>query len=158
MSIAKATLMCLALNAYWEARNQSYEGMVAVNQVVMNRVASDQYPNDACEVIFQGPTRASWKDPNKKYPVKNRCQFSWYCDGKSDEIKKENKENLNAWRNAVRSSLQVMMRDHKDLVGGALWYHAEYVEPKWAKKMKQTTVIGKHIFYKKNNKNNDLVK
>jgi len=50
------------------------------------------------------------------------------------------------------------MRDHKDLVGGALWYHAEYVEPKWAKKMKQTTVIGKHIFYKKNNKNNDLAK
>ena len=76
MPIVKTALMCLALNAYWEARNQSYEGMIAVNQVVMNRVASDIYPNDICKVVFQGPTRASWKDPNKEYPVKNRCQFS----------------------------------------------------------------------------------
>ena len=45
-----------------------------------------------------------------------------------------------------------MMRDYKDLVGGALWYHADYVQPKWTKKMEQTTVIGKHIFYKKNEK------
>ena len=72
MSIAKATLMCLALNAYWEARNQSYEGMVAVNQVVMNRVDSDLYTNDDCEVIFQGPTRASWKDANKTFTIKKK--------------------------------------------------------------------------------------
>ena len=75
MSIAASALMCLALNAYWEARNQSYEGMIAVNQVVMNRVESDLYPNRICKVVFQGPTRASWKDPKKEYPVKNRCQF-----------------------------------------------------------------------------------
>jgi spore germination cell wall hydrolase CwlJ-like protein len=148
MSIAKATLMCLALNAYWEARNQSYEGMIAVNQVVMNRVASELYPNDACEVIFQGPTRASWKDPSVEYPIRNRCQFSWYCDGKSDEIKKENKENLEAWKLALKSSLQVMMGDHEDLVDGALWYHAEYVDPIWNRDLKKTVVIDEHIFYK----------
>ena len=49
--IAGAALMCLALNAYWEAGNQDYNSMVAVNQVVMNRVASDRYPNEPCEVI-----------------------------------------------------------------------------------------------------------
>ena len=141
--------MCLALNAYWEARNQSYDGMVAVNQVVMNRVASDIYPNTACKVVFQGPTRASWKDPNKSYPVKNKCQFSWYCDGKSDEVSKEHDDNLNAWRRALRSSLQVMSGSADDLVDGALWYHADYVNPKWTKDMTETTTIGQHIFYKK---------
>ena len=74
--IAGAALMCLALNAYWEARNQDYNSMVAVNQVVMNRVASDKYPNEPCEVIFEGPTRPSWKNPEEHYPVRHRCQFS----------------------------------------------------------------------------------
>ena len=147
MPVVKTALMCLALNAYWEARNQSYEGMIAVNQVVMNRVASDIYPNDICKVVFQGPTRASWKDPDKKYPVKNRCQFSWYCDGKSDEVRNKDHD---AWKQAVRSSLQVMHNAHDDLVDGALWYHADYIkEPKWTKEMKRTTVVDNHIFYKK---------
>lgn len=143
MSIAKATLMCLALNAYWEARNQSYEGMVAVNQVVMNRVASDQYPNDACEVIFQGPTRASWKDPNKKYPVKNRCQFSWYCDGKSDEPK-----DSRTWIESIRIADMVLNEKTIDITDGALWYHADYVYPYWADHLTRVITIENHIFYK----------
>ena len=43
--IAEA-LFCLALNAYHEARNQDIRGMVAVSQVVMNRVESDLYPDN----------------------------------------------------------------------------------------------------------------
>lgn len=146
MSIAASALMCLALNAYWEARNQSYEGMIAVNQVVMNRVESDLYPNRICKVVFQGPTRASWKDPKKEYPVKNRCQFSWYCDGKPDDVRNTDHD---AWKQAVKSSIQVMVNAHDDLVDGALWYHADYVNPKWTKDMIKTNTIDKHIFYKK---------
>mgnify|MGYP003628329525 CR=1 FL=1 len=80
--IAEA-LMCLALNVYHEAKNQSLIGQIAVAQVVMNRVRDERYPDTVCEVVEQGPTY-SWK---KDYPVKNRCQFSWYCDGKSDKPK-----------------------------------------------------------------------
>ena len=38
---------------YCEAGNQSYEGMVAVGAVVMNRVSSSSFPNSISEVIYQ---------------------------------------------------------------------------------------------------------
>ena len=76
---------------YHEARGQGSAGLLAVSSVVLNRVKAKRFPNDICEVIEQGPTRESWKtrqtpDPTDAvfYPIKNRCQFSWYCDGKSD--------------------------------------------------------------------------
>ena len=76
-------IMCLALNTYHEAKNQSFVGQVAVAQVVMNRVEDDRYPNNVCDVVKQGLTY-KWKPT---LPIKNRCQFSWYCDGKSDSLK-----------------------------------------------------------------------
>ena len=76
--IAEA-LVCLALNVYHEARDQPFIGQVAVAQVVMNRVKDERYPDDVCGVVKQGLTY-SW---DTDYPVLNRCQFSWYCDGKS---------------------------------------------------------------------------
>lgn len=142
------TLVCLALNAYWEARNQDYNGMIAVNQVVMNRVASDIYPDTPCDVIFQGPHRKSWRDETVLYPVRDRCQFSWYCDGKSDEVSKEDQEEREAWFRAVKSSWEVLDGSHDDLVDGALWYHADYVDPKWNRNKEITSIIGNHIFYK----------
>ena len=142
------TLVCLALNAYWEARNQDYHGMIAVNQVVMNRVASDIYPDTPCDVIFQGPHRKSWRDETVLYPVRDRCQFSWYCDGKSDEVSKEDQEEREAWFRAVKSSWEVLDGSYDDLVDGALWYHADYVDPDWNKNKEITSIIGDHIFYK----------
>ena len=75
---------CLAMNMYHEARNQGTAGVLAVTAVVLNRVHDDRFPDTICEVVEQGPTRSSWKDPTIRYPIKNRCQFSWYCDGISD--------------------------------------------------------------------------
>ena len=74
-------ITCLALNIYWEARNQGIVGQLAVGQVVMNRVADKRYPDTTCKVVMQGPVYRSG------YPVRHRCQFSWYCDGKSDKVK-----------------------------------------------------------------------
>ena len=142
------TLVCLALNAYWEARNQDYNGMIAVNQLVMNRVPSDIYPDTPCDVIFQGPHRKSWRDETVLYPVRDRCQFSWYCDGKSDEVSKEDQEEREAWFRAVKSSWEVLDGTYDDLVDGALWYHADYVDPKWNRNKEITSIIGNHIFYK----------
>ena len=115
--IAEA-LFCLALNAYWEARNQDMEGMIAVSQVVMNRVESEYYPDDVCEVVFQGPTRPSWKDPSIDIPVRHRCQFSWYCDGKSDNIPTKDSE---AWNSARLAAYGVYTERVNNLVGDSLW-------------------------------------
>ena len=87
------SVRCLALNMYHEARSQGTAGLFAVSAVVINRVNDPRFPNGVCEVVYQGPIRESWKTRQHKdlpdterqyYPIKNKCQFSWYCDGKSD--------------------------------------------------------------------------
>ena len=142
--ILETAFICLALNTYHEAKNQSMVGQIATAQVVMNRVEDRRFPNTVCEVVKQGPTRTSWKDPSKRIPVKHRCQFSWYCDGKSDVPKNEK-----AWRKAQDVAFLVLYDKIKmDITEGATHYHATYVKPAWAKTKKRTTQIEKHIFYR----------
>ena len=109
---------CLALNIYREANNQSIAGQIAVGRVVMNRVLDRRYPPDTCGVIFEGPVRESWKTRQQKdlpdeervyYPRRDRCQFSWYCDGKKDEV--INKENNRAWQTAENIAYQILAFD-----------------------------------------------
>ena len=136
--IAEA-LFCLALNVYHEAKNQSMIGQIAVAQVVMNRVYDERYPNTICEVVEQGPTY-SWKPD---FPVRNRCQFSWYCDGKSDKAREKK-----AWSVALKVAKGVYYGNLDDFVEGATHYHAYYVNPSWAETKTYITRIDDHIFYR----------
>jgi N-acetylmuramoyl-L-alanine amidase len=146
------TVECLAMNMYHEARNQGSAGLLAVSAVVLNRVKDPKFPNTICEVIEQGPTRESWKtrqtaDPNDAqfYPVRNRCQFSWFCDGKSDVPKQKEtyKRLLTIAESIVYNKLPFI-----DITDGAVFYHADYVTPSWAKTKINTVEIQDHIFYK----------
>ena len=142
--LLETAFICLALNTYHEAKNQSMIGQIAVAEVVMNRVQDKRFPNSVCEVVKQGPTRPSWEDPKKEYPIKHRCQFSWYCDGKSDVPKNEK-----AWKKAQDYAYLVLYnRIAIDVTEGATHYHATYVKPSWAKTKTRTTRIEKHIFYR----------
>ena len=134
---------CLALNIYHEARGQSIAGQIAVGQVTLNRVKDNRFPNTICEVVMQGPHRASWKGTGEMIPVRHRCQFSWYCDGKSDKIKQRK-----AYNQIVSLSQILIDQDMIDITSGATHYHAYYVSPAWAQKKKRTTKIEDHIFYK----------
>ena len=136
---------CLALNMYHEARDQGTAGRLAVSAVVLNRVNDSRFPNTICEVIKQGPTRKSWRDPSVSYPIKNRCQFSWYCDGVSDEVKDEKtyQKILDFARLIMHNDIQFV-----DITDGATHYHADYVKPDWADTKTRTTEIGDHIFYR----------
>ena len=143
---------CLALNMYHEARNQGSAGLLAVTAVVLNRVKDPKFPNTICEVVYQGPTRESWKtrqtkDPNdaEYYPVRNRCQFSWWCDGKSDtpKQKKAYKRLLTIAESIVYNKLPFI-----DITDGAVFYHADFVTPAWAKTKVKTVEIQDHIFYR----------
>jgi spore germination cell wall hydrolase CwlJ-like protein len=80
-----ADVECLAKNMYYEARNQNLAGMLAVTNVVFNRVNDVRFPNSICKVVQQGPTAKSIKEPDVEYPLRHKCQFSWYCDGKPDD-------------------------------------------------------------------------
>ncbi len=136
---------CLAKNMYYEARNQGTAGWMAVTAVVLNRVNDDRFPNTICEVIEEGPTRKSWKDPTVKIPIKHRCQFSWYCDGLSDKPKdKTTYEFFLGISDTILSNEMPFF----DITGGATHYHADYVIPAWAKTKTKTTRIDRHIFYR----------
>ena len=122
--------MCLALNVYHEARSDDMIGQYAVAQVVINRVQSSKFPNDVCSVIKQ-----SRKD--------GTCQFSWYCDGKSDKPREPY-----AWAYAQMVAADVILGETVDITEGATHYHANYVRPYWADKLEYTVTYGSHLFYK----------
>jgi len=124
-------VQCLALNIYFEARGESEMGQRAVGHVVMNRVAHPDYPATVCDVVRQGGEKK-----------RHRCQFSWWCDGLSDEP-----GNLTAWDRALRLARQIYAGTLRDVTDGALWYHATYVRPYWSKVLLQGDKIGQHIFY-----------
>ena len=143
---------CLALNMYHEARDQGVGGALAVSFVVFNRVRDDRFPNTVCQVIKQGPIRESWKTRKTKdpydavfYPIKNKCQFSWWCDGLSDEPKEKKiyARFLELAKGIIRNEYNLI-----DITDGATFYHADYVKPAWAKTKFRTIEIGDHIFYR----------
>ena len=147
-------LICLALNIYHEARDQPVLGMQAVAEVVLNRVEDKRFPDTVCEVVTEGPKRESWRTrKNKKlanhkrvyYPVRNKCQFSWYCDGKSDAVR-----GMKGWEDAGLAAYLVYHGYGEDRVYGAKYYyaHASIRKPTWAKSMKVTAVLRGHTYLK----------
>ncbi len=138
------SIRCLADNVYWEARNQSVKGMIAVAWVVRNRVKDDRFPDDYCKVIYEGPQRPSWKNPNILYPIRHKCQFSWYCDGKADDIPNSDQFIYDI---AHAVAFKVYYGHLGDFSQGATHYHADYVRPSWADTKTLDTVVGNHLFY-----------
>ena len=145
-------IKCLADNIYWEARNQEVRGMMAVAHVTRNRVRSPHWPSTYCEVIEEGPMRESWTtrknpllpdDQRVYFPKRDRCQFSWYCDGKSDRIWNED-----AFARAFIIAKRVIAGQYDGYLEGATHYHATYVNPDWAKTKTLITQVGDHIFYR----------
>lgn len=127
---------CLALNVYWEARNQDVKGKVAVALVTMARVKSKYYPNNVCDVVWQ---KAKDKRTGKIVP-----QFSWTLDGKSDTPK-----NPDAWLRArLVTNFIASNPALDDFTDGALLYHADYVDPYWKDHYELIAQIGTHYFYK----------
>lgn len=142
---ANSEQKCLADNIYFEARNQSAKGMIGVALTTRNRVLDSRYPHSYCEVVQQGPTKPSWKDINTAIPIRHRCQFSWYCDGKSDDIPYYD---LDVYEFARTIAFKIYHGHIDDFTDGATHYHATYVTPGWAETKTMTIVIEDHIFYR----------
>lgn len=133
--------VCLAQNIYFEAANQPLAGRIAVANVVMNRVEDGQFPNTICEVVYQAKWEENWR--GNMVPILNQCQFSWFCDGKSDEP-----TDSKTWMKAIRLADSVLDGTYTDITENALWYHADHVDPYWNDYLQQTVYINNHIFYK----------
>jgi len=130
-SISAEDQRCMQQNIYFEARNQSTLGQVAVAWVTLNRVQSDRYPDSICGVVWQ----------NK--------QFSWTHDGKSAEPG-NNVLEQRAWEDAGLVT-EVVLLDwalgKNGPVGAATMYHADYVDPYWSDSYRLVTKVDDHIFY-----------
>lgn len=127
---------CLADNIYHEAGYESEDGQVAVALVTLNRLQDPRFPKDICGVV--------------KQRVKSTCQFSWFCTKYKPAITERAKD---VYERAREIAVHVYVNYEKlpDITGGALFYHADYVNPRW--KLEKTTTIGRHIFYKEKDGN-----
>jgi len=134
----KPEMWCLAQNIYYETRSSNRADRMAVADVVINRVNHTYYPNTICGVVQQGKQHASGA------MKRNMCQFSWYCDGKSDYP-----TNLDAWVEAQMIAYNMVVHnDARGITEGATHYHATYVSPEWARDFALVGRIGEHIFYR----------
>ena len=131
-AVASDEHQCLQEAMYFEARSEGSVGMLAVGIVIKNRVASETY----CGVIRQGYYRGG-------RPIKGRCQFSYWCDGKHERPNEKE-----SWLSAG-SMARLVMTTNIIIEGmeGATHYHARYVSPQWSYSHRKLVKIGQHIFY-----------
>jgi len=128
---------CMALNLYFEARNQDKIGQIAVGLVTINRVLSAAYPNNICDVVWQR---------NKTKKGKWVAQFSWTLDGLHDDPRE-----LDSWKNSKHIAGAMLLEGDlftmEDFTNNSTHYHADYVTPFWSKHLQHTITVGNHIFY-----------
>lgn len=133
-------VMCLAQNIYFESRGEPIKGQIAVALVTLNRVNHPDFPKTVCGVVQQ-----SIKN-NKGQPIRGKCQFSWYCDGKSDVLPSGSEQ----VKQSIALAVVLLTTPVKvDITNGALFFHASYVKPSWRKSSEKTIAIGNHIFYRR---------
>lgn len=117
-------LTCLARNVYFEARGEPAAGQYAVAEVTMNRKASRLFPRTVCGVVYE------------------KSAFSWTDIGTLPEPGGEE------WEHAQKVAEAVYYRRYTPVLNGALYYHATYISPEWAKEKRRVARIGGHIFYR----------
>ncbi len=123
-------ITCMARSIYWESKGLAREKMEAVASVVMNRLASEAFPNTVCEVVKQGSETGP-------------CQFSWWCDGRPDAIQEEE-----PYAVAVDVARRALNQQLSDATDGALYFHDKTVTPSWASTFTLTKEAGGLLFYK----------
>jgi N-acetylmuramoyl-L-alanine amidase len=117
-----STLTCMAVAIYFEARGEPIDGQLMVAETILNRVADDRWPDNACDVIAQ---------PR---------QFSFYEDRRSNRPR-----NMEAYTTAVLVAQDALAGEH--LHTGALYYHTPAVRPVWRHDLQPIGSVGNHLFY-----------
>ena len=122
--IADPEEKCLAGAIYFEAKGESFEGQLAVANVILNRMNSGRFARSICGVVFQ---------PG---------QFSFVRGGTIPIVNMNGK----GWRDAVAISRIARAKLHPSSADNALFFHAARVSPRW--KLTRVAAIGNHVFYR----------
>lgn len=123
--VSESELTCMAMAIYHEARGESERGQSAVAWVIVNRVNHPKFPKTICGVVHE--------------PTKKACQFSWYCDGKSDIPR-----DLTSYARARDIALRVINRQLANPVSRSVFFDG-YVHG--TKRKPGQMQIGSHRFY-----------
>lgn len=119
-------LRCLAGAIYFESKGESLAGQLAVGRVVVARAESGSFPSSYCGVVYQ------------------RSQFSFVRGGRMPAINTGSRAWLRAKKLAVIAHENAWNSDAE----GALYFHANYVAPRWSNKMSRLARIDNHVFYR----------
>lgn len=139
VKLADSERLCLAQAIYHEARGESVDGQMAVANVIINRAFSKKYPSTICGVVFQNADKGKYK-----------CQFTFACDGRSDEGRERA-----AWNRSVKMAEEAFAEFQQGerpgvIPNGVLYYHTTAVAPKWSHTFRRVAAIGSHVFYSQN--------
>ena len=140
MNTSKASeydIECMVEAIYHEARSEGFIAQIAVGNVILQRVKDKRYPNTVCDVVHQAK---KWKGKL----IKNKCQFSYYCDGKSEKFKE-----LDALLEVIDTSELILNGVMLEQTIGATHYHTFHVSPHWSHSPTFIKLgrVGSHIFY-----------
>jgi len=133
----ESEISCLAEAIYFESRSEGLLSQLGVAIVVLNRAELENYPSNVCDVVHQAK---EWKGN----PIRNKCMFSYWCDGKSERI-----ENHNAYEQSLFVAKLALNGVTIKAISDATHYHARYVKPGWSqsKRFKRLIRLDNHIFY-----------
>jgi spore germination cell wall hydrolase CwlJ-like protein len=123
-------ITCLSRTIYWEAKSEGAASMEAIASVVMNRLGHKGFPNTVCGVVKQGHEQGA-------------CQFSWWCDGRSDDAEEDMHYAI-----AKEIARKALNRNLPDRTGGAMYFRQRKASPGWSAEYIKTVEIGEHVFYK----------
>lgn len=126
LHVSSRDVYCLAKNVYHEARGEHILGQYAVAQVTINRMKSQKYPSRLCDVVY------------------DKHQFSWTLKSNLKYYKPRGE----SWENSLKIAEKFLLHGYR-LQGleNSLYFHADYVKPKWSRYRAKEVQIGRHIFY-----------
>jgi N-acetylmuramoyl-L-alanine amidase len=126
-------ILWMAVNIYYEARNQSSIGKIAVGVVTRNRKNQNN----------QATIRDVVTEPK---------QFSWYNQYlKTGKIRMPKQSET--WNECLKIAEYVLLlKEESDIIKlleGATYYHTTKVYPNWRRSLIKVVQIDDHIFYRK---------
>ena len=119
-------MRCLAGAVYFESRGEPLYGQLAVAEVVINRAEDRRWPASYCGVVYQ------------------RSQFSFVRGGRMPRINTSSA----AWNRAVAVAQIAHNGLWESEAADAVYFHANYVSPRWTRSKTRLAQIDTHIFYR----------
>ncbi|MEM7780467.1 MAG: cell wall hydrolase [Pseudomonadota bacterium] len=119
-------MRCLAGAVYFESRGEPLYGQLAVAEVVINRSEDVRWPASYCGVVYQ------------------RAQFSFVRGGQMPRINTSSA----AWTRAKAVARIAHDGMWQSEASDAVYFHADYVSPRWSRAKTRLAKIDTHIFYR----------